>query len=59
MRAGQRDEAVATDFAEPFATNFGAVAPPFDQVGAGQQFAQLLVAGPVARQQQQTTSIVG
>ena len=58
VRAGQREQAVAADFAEPFAADFRPVAATFDEVGTGQQFAQLPVAVPVAHQQQQAAGIL-
>ena len=58
MRTGQGDQATAAEFGKPFSADFSPVAPPFDQIGLGQQFAQLLIAGPVAHQQQQAAGVI-
>ena len=50
MRPGEREQPVAAGFGEPFAANFRPVAPTFDQIGSGQQFAKLPVAGLIAHQ---------
>ena len=58
MRPGERNQPIAAEFAEPFATNLGALAAAFGQIGFGQQLAQLLVTSPVACQQEQAAGIV-
>ncbi len=57
MRGGECNQARAADFREALAADLRAVAPAFDQIGATQQLAQLLVALPVARQQQQAIGV--
>jgi len=58
MRARQGNQAIAAELGKPLATNFGPVTSAFDQIGLGQQFAQLLVTDPVTYQQQQAIGIL-
>jgi hypothetical protein len=58
MRAGQRYQTIAAQFAKPFAANFSPVAPALDQISLAQQLAQLLVADTIACQQQQAIGVV-
>ena len=58
MPTGQRDQPIATQFGKPLAANFRPVAPAFNQISPGQQFAQLLVTLPVTHEQQQAIGIV-